>query len=689
MRLPIRVERTRMGNNAGIQIPTIDDSDIPWVCGLLGLPATAFSGADGTDPRLPILRAMETLDIEACPGSGKTTLLVAKLAILARNWAENRRGLCVLSHTNVARREIETRLGNTAAGQRLLGYPHFIGTIHGFVNEFMALPWLRSLGYPIEMIDDEVCLRRRWRKLGGATRLALEGNHHTEQLLRFKDTEFGLGEVRWGQGRLGQDTPTYRAMRGACETSAREGYFCHDEMFVWAHDMIDMMPGITECLRARFPFMFIDEVQDNSELQSKLLHRVFMDGDSPATRQRLGDANQAIYQPAGQSEGAATDPFPVAEIRTDVPNSFRFDQSIADLADPLGVEPQGLQGLRQQGADGTSRTAGKHAVFLFDDARAGFVLESYATYLTDVFSDDELREGSFTAIGAVHRPKGDDNVPRSVEHYWTAYDHEISLAEPQPGRFVQYVMAGHRFAQRSGESHAFVEKVADGMLRLVRLASPERKLSRRKRRHRYVLELLEEQDEARYVYLDLVRTLCVDRVPLTKDGWENEWRAKVAGTAMAIASADFDMESAGDFLAWDKADDQAKEDDAGQNCSDNIFRYPAASPSVAIRVCSIHAVKGETHTATLVLDTFFKSHHLRMLKRWLTGAKAGGASENATMQSRLRLHYVAMSRPSHLLCLAMREDALTGADITRIIERGWRVGRVSDTGTGWINPGED
>ena len=655
-----------MGNEADIQAPAIDDSDIPWVCELLGLPATAFSGTDGADPRLPVLRSMETLDLEACPGSGKTTLLVAKLAILARKWTERRRGLCVLSHTNVARREIESRLGNTAAGQRLLGYPHFIGTIHSFVNEFLALPWLRSQGYPIEMIDDEVCLLRRWYKLRGVTRRALELKHHTETLLRFKDAGFGLGEVRWGKGPLGQGTPTYQEMRSACEASAREGYFCHDEMFVWADDMIDKMPDMTEYLRVRFPYVLIDEVQDNSELQSKLLHRVFMKGGSPVTRQRLGDANQGIYQHADQSEVPATDIFPVTEIRVDAPNSFRFDQDIADLADPLAVEPQGLQGLRQQGAGSTSETAGKHAIFLFDDARIGCVLECYAAYLMDVFSDDELQEGLFAAIGAVHRPRGDDKVPRSVDHYWAAYDHEISQAEPQPKSFVQYVMAGHRLAQRSGESHALVEKVAEGILRLVRLADSERKLSRRKRRHRYVLELFEEQDEAKNGYLDLVRALCVDRMPLTKDSWENQWRLKVSEIATAITGADSGMAATRDFLAWGNAGGPAEEDEAGQNLSDNVFRYPALDPSVEIRISSIHAVKGETHTATLVLDTFYHVHHLKSLKRWLTGAKAGGAGENTRMQSRLRLHYVAMSRPSHLLCLAMRDDALAGEDIKKL-----------------------
>lgn len=677
----------RMAGEGGIEVPTIEDSDVDWVCGVLGLPATAFSGADGADPRQPVLKSMETLDIEACPGSGKTTLLVAKLAILARKWPHSRRGLCVLSHTKVARREIETRLGNTAAGQRLLGYPHFIGTIHGFVNEFLALPWLRSLGYPVEMIDDEVSLRRRWHKLSSPIRTGLENNHYNEQCLRFQDAGFGLGDFRWGMGTLGEDTATYRAMRRACEGSAREGYFCHDEMFVWAHDMIDRMPGMKECLRMRFPFLFIDEVQDNSELQSSLLHRVFLEGNGPVTRQRFGDANQAIYQHAGQNKGAETDTFPVAAIRADVPNSFRFNQSIADIVDPLGVEPQGLQGLRQQGADGTSDTTRKHAIFLFDDAQAGRVLGCYADYLTEVFSEDELHKGSFTAVGAVHRLKADENLPQSVQHYWAAYDHAISLAEPQPQSLVQYVTAGRRLSQLSGESHDCVEKLADGILRLVRFAKPDLKLSQRRRRHRYVLELLEEKPEAKKRYLKVVSALGIDRIPLEKKNWEMEWQGKFADVAAAITGAEIDQGSVRDFLAWADAGG-AEEDGAEQSITDNVFRYPAENSAVEIRVGSIHSVKGETHAATLVLDTFYKAHHLRMLKRWLTGAKVGGAGQNPTMRSRLRLHYVAMSRPSHLLCLAMREDSLTDKEVNKIIKHGWRVGRVSNAGVEWIEPGD-
>ena len=130
-------------------IPDITDEDIDWACSMMGL--DPFD-----EPRRQFLTRRSTVDVSACPGSGKTTLIVAKLAILARKWPHRTKGICVLSHTNVAREEIQLRLGRTVVGQRLLSYPHFIDTIHGFVNRFLALPWLYSNGFPSPTIDNDV-----------------------------------------------------------------------------------------------------------------------------------------------------------------------------------------------------------------------------------------------------------------------------------------------------------------------------------------------------------------------------------------------------------------------------------------------------------------------------------------------------------------------------------------------------
>jgi DNA helicase II / ATP-dependent DNA helicase PcrA len=666
-------------------LPEISGEDVTWACHVLKLPHTAFSGEDGNDPRLDVIRSLDSLDVEACPGSGKTTLVVAKLAILARHWAERRRGICVLSHTNVARRELETRLGNTPEGKRLLSYPHFVGTLHGFVNEFLALPWLRSKPYPIRVIDDDICLQRRWHKLRWITRSALEKNGHDEQILRLAGTDFSLGDVRWGKGgTLGTETETWQELQRACRESCEEGYFCYGEMFLWAAELLDRAPQMREALRKRFPLLFIDEVQDTSEQQSALLFRLFMDGGSLVIRQRFGDSNQAIYQYSSQTEGALTDPFPDPNLKRTIPNSHRFGQQIANLAAPLGVTPQALVGLGPSRRNISAETDNRHAVFLFDDQTIGHVMPSYAAYLLELFSEHELRDGTFTAVGATHRPGEDDKVPRYVAHYWSEYDHKMTSLEPRPETFLLYVAAGQALARSSGEAHHVVEKVADGVLRLAVILNPTADLSARKRRHRYVLELLASHAGADKNYIGIVSALTADgpgNAVLTN--WRSEWAPRVKAIAEILSGAPVDSAEATAFLS-DHADIGGRTQPSSTAQHDNVFPFPPQSPKVEIRVGSIHSVKGETHTATLILDTYYRKHHLETLKPWLLGKKSGGGSENNTLLSRLRQHYVAITRPSHLVCLAMRESCLTTADIAALKNRGWRVARVNAGVPEWL-----
>src|SRR5690606_1108384 len=128
----------------------------------------------------------------------------------------------------------------------------------------------------------------------------------TKQVLRYLNMEMDLGDIRWGKGVLGKKTRPYIEMQKVCHESVQAGFHCYEEMFVWASYLLDCLPGVAMILRQRFPFVFIDEVQDNSEAQSVLLHRIFMAGNCSVRRQRFGDANQAIYGNASQS-GAVTD----------------------------------------------------------------------------------------------------------------------------------------------------------------------------------------------------------------------------------------------------------------------------------------------------------------------------------------------------------------------------------------------
>lgn len=679
--------------------PKIADDDIHWASDLLELPPAAFFGEDGSDPRQHIIKSMDSVDVAACPGSGKTTLLVAKLAIIARNWQCRTRGLCVLSHTNAARKEIESRLGNTTTGRRLLSYPHYVGTIHGFVNEFLAIPWLRSKGYPIKMIETGVCQRRRWKMLPYAIQTALEKNRHRPSVLSIKSPDFSVGDIRWGKGILGRNAPTYVQIQDACRQSTHEGYFCYDEMFMWAEDLLAEVPTVVQSLRGRFPILFIDEAQDNSEIQSAILHRVFLKGTSRVIRQRLGDGNQAIFDFNGAEE-ATTDRYPIAAIVKELPNSHRFGPDIARIADPLGLDPypSGLkgQGPRTPLSSGLSR--GCHTIFLFDGESVSKVLDAYAELLIETFSERELLCGTFTAVGQRHTHPSQEECkeclhdkcqkfPHHVGHYWPCYAPELTSREPRPHTFAQYVFAGIEKAKTSGEVYQAVEKISEGLLRLAGMAKSGMTMGRRMRNHQYVLQLLQQSAAARNCYKIMVVRFAVKQKLPTGETWGKRWRDVVRMIAEAIAGTSLSGQEVEQFLMWkDNFNGSTVGSDSltGRN---NVYMYPSEDPKVQIHVGSIHSIKGETHTGTLVLDTFWQGHggrhNLELILPWLIGEKHGRSNVGKQQQYRLKTHYVGFTRPTHLLCLAMKRSSLHDGNgsleqekVQKLKSHGWNIREV-------------
>lgn len=673
-----------MSQPSSFEPPAVIDKDIDWVGSLLNLPTGAFGGYHA-EARRQVLKSMESIDVAACPGSGKTTILVAKLAILADKWAYRTQGICALSHTNVARKEIEIRLCGTTIGRRLLSYPHYIGTIHGFVNQFLALPWLRSQGYPIKFIDSDLCEKRRWAKLPQKTRMYLQNQNIEPFAVRIVDSNFNVTK-KSGTFTFGTDTPTYNKLTEACKQAALEGYHCFDDMFVWGNDMINRVPTIIDVIRARFPLLFVDEAQDNSEEQSKILQRVFCHGQTAVVRQRLGDANQAIFDSTSTGE-ATTNRFPDESIKRELPDSHRFGQKIADLARPLGLAPHDLKGLGPRETHFTAgNLEGRHTVFLFDDDRATKVLDAFGDLLLNTFSAAGLQQGTFVAVGLVHMQQpfsGPKKFPHCVGDYWPEYRPDLTRKEPRPRTFPEYVELGTSSAIAAGEAHLCVQKIAEATLHLGKILDPKKVPRRSLHQHDFVLNLL-ENTAMREQYKDLVHSFAINGEVLTIESWKSKWRPLVTGIAKWIAGTQSSNSEADAFLEWRSASPAPGPSPTGhKNANDNVYRYSSGAGQVPIRIGSIHSVKGETHTATLVLETYWYKHNLLDVLPWLNGQKSGRTGANDRQVSRLKAHYVAMTRPTHLMCLAMKRscfvdhtNSLDSSAISKMTARGWEIKTV-------------
>ena len=94
-------------------------------------------GCHFSEAKRTVIKRNDIADFHACPGSGKTTTLLAKIVILANRMPfADGRGICVLTHTNVAIDEIKARLGEKA--NVLFTYPNFFGTFQTFVHKFFT-----------------------------------------------------------------------------------------------------------------------------------------------------------------------------------------------------------------------------------------------------------------------------------------------------------------------------------------------------------------------------------------------------------------------------------------------------------------------------------------------------------------------------------------------------------------------
>ena len=89
-------------------------------------------------------------------------------------------------------------------------------------------------------------------------------------------------------------------------------------------------------------------------------------------------------------------------------------------------------------------------------------------------------------------------------------------------------------------------------------------------------------------------------------------------------------------------------------------------------VTTIHAVKGETHAATLVLETKFHQKDIATLVQHILNEdrnKPRGARKIKFMKQL----YVALTRPEHLLCLAMDKSDFPSSLVSVREHAGWKI----------------
>lgn len=648
------------------------------------------------DLRTPILQSMNSIDVQACPGSGKTTLIAAKLILLAKKWSTSDRGICVLSHTNVAKDEIIERLkkSKTLEAQRLLSYPHFIGTIQEFVGKYVGLPKVRSSDIKINTIDTDSCIEHIYKNLSKNTKAYIDKKSTYGNPLYDFDLEHVNGKmsVQVPTFKKESESLSYRDLLNTRIDALKKGYLFYKDVYAFGSHTLWTYPSIIPWLQKRFPFVLLDEMQDTQKFQDELLTTIFPLDSPNVTVQRFGDPDQAIFNGINGEESNSSFNGKTREQMSYVINkSHRFSNGLAEKIAKLSFNQLELETEledvqieeRKKFYSGSSTSTPK--IIFYDKGLEGEVIKTFSNIVSTSFTDEIKKSNNFTvkALGAVGNDINDQEKDLKIGHYLETFEKGKSKKS-----FKEKTLIGAFYycrRNKTGNWHTNYKIIIDCFLKILQAADIKNSngayLSQSNLKSH--LEENASWDETRKA----IYRLLDKEFELNKANWEKI--KKAISKCLKIPSFPNTLD---DYLSFHE------EAPISESCTtsspkelsetgENAIIHP---DGFTIEFSTIHGVKGESHDATLIVETKNYSHDINSMLPYLTGELPSTEMPNENLrenpstakfkpnQKFMRQLYVGMSRPKHLLCLALNSSEVTEDKIEALTNNGWEIRTLSN-----------
>ncbi|MFA5857439.1 MAG: UvrD-helicase domain-containing protein [Elusimicrobiota bacterium] len=626
----------------------ITNDDISWAESILLPPREHFD-----EERQAVIRCLETKDILACPGSGKTTALLAKLLVLSRKLPlENNRGICVLTHTNVAINEIKSRA--YFASQKLFNYPNHFGTIQSFVDKYLAIPaYINKFTRRPLFINNEIYFDRmeRSRKYLGKNTNAFcykSGQNKLPYSLKFEDFALDNNGIC---PKLKLDTNNtiekghYDRLKRLKEQILSDGILIYDDAYYLAEEYINKYPNLKNVFSKRFAYVFIDEMQDSSTTQSELLNMIFNDN---VVVQKVGDLNQSIFDYNADLECG----WKVNNDRTMfITGSKRFPSLIASKVENLCVRRQLITGNRRQNEI-------TPVIIVYDDNTTQQVLDKFG----ELIIRNNLHQHEkkiFKAVGWVGKTNEKGKI--TIPSYWNGYSKEVKAKKTEFNNFKSYLTPQLDSFISSEGVNFYKKRITGALLKCLRIAGITD--TGRAFTEKILYKQISENNPVFYKDFRVRLAKWCFQIHKQEDVFEeikyyltNEFR-------------EFFKYQLNDELAAFVNSSAMETENEEVFRGNNIYKYSSGTPEIEIEVSTIHGVKGETHTATCYLETFFYDYDIKRIIQYIKGEYS---KPKGRVTQNLKMAFVGMSRPSHLLCVAVHLTNLTGQE-EALRRSGWDV----------------
>lgn len=657
-----------------------------------------------TIERVPFIKKLDSCDLLAVPGSGKTTALLAKLYCLSKQLPfKDGSGILVLSHTNAAINEIENKLKKVVPS--LFEYPNFVGTIQSFVNKFLANPaCFKKYSSYISQNDNDIYKREveqffdflPWgakkdktlkRELYGRanrnkkTKTSKERYDNTIEFIQNLKFDLLIQKIIYGN----KDSTLYTASGNAKEKYNQildwkedlfsKGLLNYRDSFYLAEWFMKNYPTIINLLQKRFKYVFIDEMQDLEKYQIDIIDKIFFTEKSPTVIQRIGDINQSIYN-SGKKVKVQAD-WQVREPVMYLNNSYRLTKETADIVNFFTLD-------RQQDENGNPRfvVSGKRELdnpikphlILFDDTTKN-LLKSKFSELIKSFKLDKTVEGqkyNFKIIGwnAKWDDDEDHNGKLRLENIFEGYKKDkTTLKETYDSlsKYLQYFDKNKKTLEPARKA------ILNALIHILRIEGKMYTIIvRGKEKNKYYTQkaLIKhiKEDESKY---EIFKNFLFQ--------WSFDLAAKQKYEEVYNSIKTF-INS--DFKEWFSFEISEKSNEfVGENFEELIQVVKKQEENqleiIDIEVGTVHSVKGQTHCATMYVETSYYNYETEK-KRVKEALKKEEHTFNLSNDNDKRgkqafkMMYVGFSRPTHLLCFAVLKDNIKD-EIDHYKNAGWQI----------------
>ena len=627
----------------------ITDNDIAYAEKIL-LPI----GSQFNDERRAFIRCMESRDVVACPGSGKTTALLAKLLILARKMPfEDGRGICVLTHTNVAIDEIKNEQANVASAL-LFPYPNFFGTIQSFVNQFLAAPWYRSeFNRPVISIENDrfylELMKQYSRDRGLQSWLEHKGGLGTLGGYRFNPDTLNV-EISG----LSEQTPTFKKIQSIRKNVLEQGVLSFNDAYAISLRYCRRMAEISKAISSRFCMVFLDETQDTDEHQFQVLDAVFR--TEQLVIQRIGDPNQAIYDDSVHSDGywSPRNPLHFSDSR-------RYGKTITHLLSTVRLHDD----VALQPCD--SKNSQPTYLITYQEGEEQMVIRAFS-HLIEELADELPANGKYKAIGWIGKDKTSEGK-LCIPAYFPNFDSSRRAQNKYFSNMISYAAYAIQVAQIDGAKR-FLEIILQGIIRVLDVAGIKDETSKRHYTPSSLNYLWKHDHEVSY-HQFREHMAEVFLMALNSSATPVMLRDQIRSAILPVWPIG---EKASNFINGDSID-AALEVGTGSAQTKNQF---VDDNGIIIHIGTVHSAKGETHTATLYLETnYHTSTDAKRLIDFLEGNRPEAQIKKPHHQQNLKVAHVAFSRPTHLLAFACRASSIAGHE-DGLKENGWVIRTASE-----------